>query len=700
MKTHSSLFLLGALGALSAAGAAAAVDTSNWRCETCPFEKDNTRNATVEAGVGAVSDDSRKFGDFTGLQDKGGFVVLGGSGRLRGENGFYGSASASDLGLDSRALTAEAGLEGRYRFRLGYAEIPRTFADGAVTPFLGVGGSVLTMPAGYSSAGKATTADILADPNVRTQAVELGYKRSRLGAGLSWLLTPQWTTRLDVRHHVRDGMQRVAGSFFSTSSQLAAPVDQVTDQIEASVSYYTRRLQASIAYHGSLFRNATDSLTWDNPFPPVVAGSDRGQLALAPDNEFHQIAASAGFEISPAVRLSADLATGRMTQDAAFLLATLNTNPSLGVTLPAASLQGKVNTFNASVRVTATPMDRLRLNASLARDERDNRTGSLGYPAVTTDMFLGTGLRFNQPFGFTQDRFKLSADYRGGPFGLKTSIGVDQDNRERTLQEVGTTRETTVWGRASAQPLQNISVSLKAAHAERNNSGYGVASWISPPENPLLRKFNMAERKRDSIGGRADVAVSEALNLGFSMDLAYDDYNDTTLGLLYGRTANAGADLSLAVSDDTQVHAFLQGERARSKQAGSQVFAQRDWSALAKDAVEVFGLGVKHAALKGKLELGADLTRSRLRNDIEVEVGSVSAFPTAKVSIDSVRLQATYKWQDNVSLFGSYWYEQYESQDWHADGVTPSLVTNLLAFGDPPPQFRVHVLRLGVRYRF
>ncbi len=432
----------------------------------------------------------------------------------------------------------------------------------------------------------------------------------------------------------------------------------------------------------------------------MVAGSDRGQLALAPDNEFHQIAASAGFEISPAVRVSADLATGRMTQDAAFLLATLNTNPSLAVTLPASSLQGKVNTFNASVRLTATPMDRLRLNASLARDERDNRTGSLGYPAVTTDMFLGTGLRFNQPFGFTQDRFKLSADYRGGPFGLKTSVGIDQDNRERTLQEVGTTRETTVWGRASAQPLQNISVSLKAAHAERDNSGFGVASWISPPENPLLRKFNMAERKRDSIGGRADVAVSEAVNFGFSMEMAYDDYNDTTLGLLYGRTANASADLSLAVSDDTQVHAFVQGERVRSKQAGSQVFGQRDWSALSKDAVEVFGLGVRHAALKGKLELGADLTLSRSRNEIEVEVGSISAFPAAKVSIDSARLHAIYKWQDNMSLFGSYWYEQYESQDWHADGVTPSVVTNLLAFGDPPPRYRLHVLRLGVRYRF
>jgi opacity protein-like surface antigen len=243
-------------------------------------------------------------------------------------------------------------------------------------------------------------------------------------------------------------------------------------------------------------------------------------------------------------------------------------------------------------------------------------------------------------------------------------------------------------------------VALKLAHAERDNSGYGVASWINPPENPLLRKFYLAERKRDTVGARADVAITDGVNVGLNMDLAYDDYHDTALGLLYGRSANAGVDLSLAVSDNTQMHGFVQAERVRSRQAGSQAFAQRDWSALGKDTVEVAGVGIKHQALKGKLELGADLTVSRSRNDIDVDVGSSSPFPTAKTSLDSLRLQATYKWQDNISLFGSYWYESYEAKDWHYDGVTPAAVSNLLAFGDAPPHYRVHVLRLGVRYRF
>jgi hypothetical protein len=130
------------------------------------------------------------------------------------------------------------------------------------------------------------------------------------------------------------------------------------------------------------------------------------------------------------------------------------------------------------------------------------------------------------------------------------------------------------------------------------------------------------------------------------------------------------------------------------------VFAQPDWSAQNKDAVDVVGVGIKHQALKGKLELGADLTFSRSSSDITVDTGSASAFPTAKTSLDSLRLQATYRLQDNLWLTGSYWYEFYEAQDWRFDGVLPATISNLLAFGEQPPRYRVNVVRLALRYRF
>ena len=149
MKIFSSLHLLAALGALgAAAGASAQVDTSQWKCTACPYPKGTT--GSVDAGVGYVSDSSKKFGDYTGLDEKGAFLVLGGNVSHRGENGYFADLWGADLGLDSRRLFGQAGREGLYSLNVGYAEIPRHLTDGARTPFVGIGSSVLTLPAGLS----------------------------------------------------------------------------------------------------------------------------------------------------------------------------------------------------------------------------------------------------------------------------------------------------------------------------------------------------------------------------------------------------------------------------------------------------------------------------------------------------------------------------------------------------------------------
>ena len=694
MKTSKPLLLLGALGVLSvAAGDAAAADPSQWKCESCPFEKEGT-TGTVEVGVGAVSDDSRKFGDYTGLDEKGAFAIVGGTLRHRGADGTFANAAASDLGIDARSLTADGGREGVYTLRFGYAEIPRRFADGARTPFLGLGSGTLTLPAGFpaDTTGAMPLATTLRD-------AKLGYKRTRYDLGGTFIAGENWTYRVSLRHDVRDGTLRGAGSFFSSASQLAVPLDQVTDQIEAAATYYSRRLQATVGYYGSLFRNGEDSLTWANPFTPVVAGADRGQLALAPDNEFHQLFASAGYDIAPKIRASGEIAFGRMTQNANYLAATLNSGLTVPA-LPVQSLDGRADTFNASVRVTASPIDRVRLNASYARDTRDNKTSSQSYPAVTTDMFVGSGLRINRPYRFWRDRFKVDAEYRG-PRGLKAIVGADFDQIERSYQEAVRTRETTVWGRLGAQLHPTTRVELKLAHAQRNPSTYGIANWLESPQNPLMRKYNLAERTRNTVGLRADVGVSDEVTVGLTADYSNDDYSRSTIGLLDGRSVNVGADVSVALTHESRIYLYANSEQVRSRQAGSGSFAQPDWSARTKDRVEVVGAGIKHVLLKGKLEVGGDLSFSRSRSDITMEPGTASGgFPTATVDRDSLKLHATYNLKDNLSLIGSYWYERYDAKDWRLDGVLPDTVPNLLVFGDEAPQYTQNVVRVSLRYRF
>jgi MtrB/PioB family decaheme-associated outer membrane protein len=692
MRTHSPLALLAALGALGLAfPVAAQVDTSQWKCTKCPYTKGTTGH--VDAGVGYTSDDSTTFGNYTGLNKKGAHLVLGGKVDHRSEGGYWANLEAADLGIDIRTLEGEAGREGLYSMWLGYAQIPRYFAEGAVTPFLGNGGSTLTLPAGFP---QPTTATMPAG-----QPIELGYDASRFEFGGKWIGQENWTYRASLRRDVRDGTKPGAGSFFSTASQLAMPVDQTTDQLDVSASYSTPQWQATVGYLLSSYRTGSDSLAWTNPFTNGIPGATQGRLAQAPDNQFHQLTASAGYQITPTIRASGDIAWGQGKQNESFLPATANTVllPSVPA-LPAASLDGEVNTFNLNAKLTAAPLEGLRLNAIYARDVRDNATDVRAYPQVATDMFLDPALRSNTPYDLTQDRIKLNADYRGLE-GWKLSGGYDWDRRERNYTEALKTEENTLWGRAAWQAMEELALSFNLAWADRSSSTYGTSIWVSSPQNPLMRKFNLAPRERASAGARGDWMVADGLSIGLGADWAKDDYDDTVIGLQEAETGNVVADVTWALSDATRIFAFAQAERTESRQTGSQSFGAPDWTGTVKDRIEAYGFGVKHAAIPDKLDLGADLTFSRSRSETTTQtVLGEPAFPTARTSLDVFKLYANYRLNEKLSLIGSYWYESYEGSDWRLDGVSPSTVFNFLAFGNQAPRYSVNVFRVAVRYQF
>src|SRR5436190_21206004 len=303
MRIFSSLHLLAALGALGAAmGASAQVDTSQWKCTACPYPKGTT--GSVDAGVGYVSDSSNKFGDYTGLDQKGAFLELGGTVSHRGENGYFADLWGADLGLDSRRLYGEAGREGLYSLNVGYAEIPRHLTEGASTPFLGIGGNMLTLPPGYPAA------DTSGMPLASTlQPVDIGFKYKRLDLGGTYIGEKGWSANLSLRHDERDGTRPVSGSFFSTASQLVAPVNEKTDGAELTVAYATKKLQATASYLFSSFRNDDTSVTSSNRCFPVLPAARTGHPGPRPDNQFHNPRGPPGTDVPPPTGRTAERAS-------------------------------------------------------------------------------------------------------------------------------------------------------------------------------------------------------------------------------------------------------------------------------------------------------------------------------------------------------------------------------------------------------
>ena len=698
MKTSNQLLLLGMLSALSATATAAegagaaAVDTSKWKCESCKFEPG--LSGTVEVGAGSVSEKSAEFGQYNGLHEKGGFFIGDAAVRSRGEDAAYWNLDASNLGLDTRALNAEGGKQGGYKLRFKYDETPHRIWDGALTPYAGSGGAALTLPAGFPA---ATTG---AMPLAATlQQVDLYTQRKQLGVGASWNRSRQWEYAVNFRHDTREGnILRTGGAFFVNTVQLIEPVDYVTDQVDASASYTGKKFQMKLAYYGSKFSNGNHSLTWQDPYT-AINGETLGQLALPPDNQFHQVSASAGYQFSDKTRASADIAFGRMTQNDSFLASTQNATLVVAG-LPGASLNGRAKTLDANLKLSSAVTDRLQLNAAYVHNDRDNQTPQAVYPSVATDMFVGLP-RTNLPYSFKQEKFKLSADYRVSA-RLRGSVGANFDTNKRTYQEIDTTREDTAWGKVSSRVTDKVDLTFKLAHGERRNEGsFQVVPGINPAENPLLRRFNMANRTRDSAGLRADIALAESVNLGLGLDSSEDKYTDSTIGLTNGKDFNLSGDVSMMLTERTRLHFFANRQEIKSKQAGSQTFSGPDWSADNKDTIDTYGLGLKHAAIKDKLDIGADYGITRSRSEINVNTGASNpAFPHVTAKLDSLKLYATYRLKENMSLQAGYWYERYDSRDWMLDGVATDTIPNVLTLGLQAPQYHVNVVRLSLRYKF
>ncbi len=702
MKTPASLImLLALLGVPTIAGAADkdtagsgdGVDTSNWQCKFCAYETGSS--GYVDAGIGYLSQDSFKFGEYTGLTDKGPYFVGDALYGYRDKNGHYLDLDARNLGLESRSLDLEGGKQGKYELFFNYQELPHFISDSAVTPFIGSGSDNLTLPPGWVRAGSTGGMTALSGS---LQQEDLKTKREIYGLGVRFFPGSKWQTTVKGRHEIKEGTQATAGSFLFNSSQFVQPVDYVTDELDISATYNGKRLQARFAYYGSMFSNNDGSLTWQNPYTSPF-GADAGQLALAPDNTFQQLLASIGYQIGKKTRLTADLAVGRGEQDDDFLQPTLNPAFLPGSTpLPRNSLDGVVETINATIKVNSAISERWQFNAAYKYNDRDNQTPQATYNWVVTDS-APAAPRTNLPYSFTQNALNLSADYRLQK-NAKASVGFDYDTIERTFQEVDETRDSTVWGKISAMAQDNVNVVLQAAYADRSTSSYTAVPEIVPPQNPLMRIYNMADRQRLSTALQVLATPRPTVSLGAGFEVASNNYDKTEIGLLNSLEWSANVDASVQVSKKTNVHFFLNHQQISSDQAGSQAFPVNpnpNWSANEDDTFNTGGVGVKHKFEKRKIDFGADYVLAASTGEITV---SGQPFPDLTTTLNSLKVYANYNFKKHLTLQGSIWWEKYDSEDFQLDGVGPSTISNVLTLGETSPSYDLYFLSLSVRYKF
>jgi len=672
----------------------AQVDTSEWLCQYCPF--DSGYRADVEFGATNVSDDSARFGNGSGHDKKGTEADLGGTGHYSND-GFQLDWQLTDLGLDSRAASVELGRQGSYEFHLGYRERPYRQFDTTQTIFSSSSPGMLSVPQGWIP---ATTTSAMPGLSSSLRMLDVGSDRQIMDVGGGW--TPNSNLRVfaNYRHQKRDGVDITTGSSFAQSSFLPRWIDFETDQIDLGMQYGNDRGSLRIAYYGSFFSNNIASLTWDTPFITGV-GAEQHRIAQEPDNDFEQLSLSGAWRASVwDTVLAFSAAVGRGEQNEALLPYTINPNVAASA-LPVSSLNAEVDTGNYALTVTSRPTDRIRIKFAYNYDERDNNTAQHNWVRVISDLFDSGDVEQNTPYGFDRTRVKVSGEFRLFN-NLRLSAGFDRNELNRDYQEVAEQTEDTGWGQLRWQPSSWFDLRARGGTAERDIDRYDTTLASSLGQNDRLRKYNLAYRYREFGELAATVSMRDKpFSVGVTAFVADDEYTQSALGMQESDEQRITADLSWAINDNASTYLMVGQETINAEQLGSELGGDADWQAQHEDSFNSVGVGFVWRQAEGKFDLKMDYTHGNGETDILMSSmsGGQSLLPDLKSTLESLRLEAEYRWSDRWETTVHVRYESFSADDWALQDVEPDTLPTILTLGADPYDYDVWAIGIGFRYR-
>ncbi len=682
--------------AVSPAAFAQSVDTSNWKCEFCPFE-DGYRG-DYEVGATGVSDDSAYFGNATGYDESGAYANLDGDGSYKSDSQqveWY----IEDLGLDSRVVTLDGGQQGRYGYSFGWSELPYRRFITTSTVHSDVGNATLDLPSDWVQAAQTSGFTAL-DSSLVPRGIESDRQTLELGGFFN--ATQNIGIRADYRRRENDGVRIAGGSSFTNAAQLAAPFDHVTDEVEFGIRYGGSMAFLDLSFFLSDFQNEFQALTWDHPFT-TGAGAETPSMAQAPDNEFQQLRLSGGYSF-PAWRtvVGASIAVGEIEQTAGFLPYT--SNPNLGTDpLPRTSLDGSVDTTNALITLNSRPFRKARVRLSYRYDERDNTTPIETYNRVIVDTFVSGDLEQNIPYSYERSRIDIVGDYDLLD-NLRISGGYEYRELDRDFQEVRSQEESTSYGRLRWRPTSTLELDGRLGTAKRSldTGEYDESVGIAAGQNPLMRKYNMAYRFREFAELRASWSPLEApIALAVTALYADDDYKKSELGLRSGEELSYTGDLSWFISPKASLYVSAGLESLESRQLGSELFGQPDWDANNEDDFTSFGGGVVINDIADKVDLKLSFMTTSGESDIRIDsaLRGADQFPKLETDLNHANLELVYRRSDTMDLTFSARYMQFETADWQLNGVTPDAVPLLLSLGAEPYDEDTFIVGIGVRFR-
>ncbi|MBR9729595.1 MtrB/PioB family decaheme-associated outer membrane protein [Shewanella intestini] len=635
-----------------------AVNFSQYECKRCTQTQGYTGEVSVNAGYNSVDD--IHAGNALGTAEDSTISAISGDLHYQNEEGYQAKLQTHLLGMDNGFARFSAGKSGVYSINLDYDSIKTYQAGNIESPF-------------WHNNGMLTVSDTM-------RVLDLAQQREKIGLGVELkqdLLDSRFIANASFSQEDKTG-HKSSSLVAPNPINFGLPVDARTKQLDADINISGDNWLAALAYQGSYYENKITHISLPHLYDVQAA---------TPDNQAHLVSLSGQYQLNHTV-MSGRLASGRMIQDEDLITVSDS---------PLQSWDGQVDTLDGRFAISTMFTHRLRLGASFAYSDRDNHSSTTEFTQYNYNSVTGT-FRQNKPQDITRHTYKLSANYRIAS-GYRLQTGYDRKAVARTFTDREQTHDDSLWMKLNVRAFDKFNVSIKGEHANRSGSEYEASKETSSENNTLLRKYYLADRKRNAVELNINHMPNNWISVDLSTRYANDDYHNTQIGLTEAQDYGYNFNVNLQFSKFLSAYGFGAQQWINSNQAGSQSYGAADWQADVEDQFIHLGAGLNYGGLmQDKLNLGLDYSFSNSISDTYPTGSDTGELYDDYYSYHhSTSAYANYAIDEQMALKLTYRYERYFDTDAATVGVND--IPGMITLGDINHNYNAHQVMLSFTYK-
>jgi hypothetical protein len=239
-----------------------------------------------------------------------------------------------------------------------------------------------------------------------------------------------------------------------------------------------------------------------------------------------------------------------------------------------------------------------------------------------------------------------------------------------------------------------------------------------------LRKFDEAERNRQSVNAMLQFTPLDRLSISPTFSYRWDDYINSPLGLQNEQAWNVGVDIAWTPIDRVVVTASYSHERATSKMesrsrpvtgTGATLdFVDFDWVSNIADTIDSFTLNVRTTLIPSKLDwivnASYQYALGRINNSNPVPPTSGTAaqnltataqpWPAFEDELATIETALRYYFTRSWSASVFYSFQTFRKHDWRTDTLNPFMGPDAVWQANDSRNYTAHIIGATLAYRF